>query len=111
MTEPGEEIITGFNRPRPVTDGYVASQYRGLGLGEEPSLADIEPHAVAMMREGKVFEAMGLALGREVFADDVKDDPELAGIALLSYQQPEQGFGCLLLKLTADEARAEQQEG
>ncbi|GEM_PF-4979982 len=96
----------GFNKPRPTDDPYVAKQYDVLGIGDTPSLQDIGPHAISMMREKKVLEAMGLVLGRRLDARDAQTDPDLGLIQRLAMQDPEQAFGGLLLKLTLEELEA-----
>ncbi len=99
----GHTPLSGFNRPRPTQDPYVAEQYERLGIGPAPSLEDIEPHAIDMMRHGRLLEGMGLVLGRGVNAKDLELDEELMSLALVSLNNPEQAFGGLLLKRALDE--------
>lgn len=101
MSDPNE-TLAGFNRPRPTDDSYVNRQYGELGIGSTPSLEDIEPHAIDMMKDGKILEGMGLVLGRRIGAQDVTD-PDLRELASLAVQDPKRAFGCLLLQLARDE--------
>jgi len=97
---------TGMDRPRPTEDTYVLGQYAELGLGKAPSLAEIEPFALEMMRGRKILEGLGLVLGRRVNASD-RSDPDVGTITMLAVQNPDLAFSMLLVKLTADELKAE----
>jgi hypothetical protein len=106
MTDSGE-FLSGASRPRPTEDPFVAGKYQELGLGETPSLTDIKPHALEMMRSLDVFGAMGIVLGREVNAEEARADPELRAIAMTAVQDPEEAYGWLIARLTLEEIEAE----
>jgi hypothetical protein len=97
----------GFNRPRPATTPHIAREYDRLGLGEAPSLEDIEPVAIKMMSDKRIIEAMGLVLGRRIDARETLADPDLLIIGQIALQDPEKAFGGLLMLLTIEELEAE----
>jgi hypothetical protein len=99
------EIQAGFNAPRPTENPYMLDQYARLELGVQPSLADVEPHALQLMESGAVLEGIGLVLGRRVDARDLKEDMVMTQIALTAYGRPQDAMTLLLLKLTAEEAK------
>jgi hypothetical protein len=101
------EVLGGFNSPRPAQDSYIVREYEALGIGSEPSLEAIEPHAIEMLRQGKILEGIQLVLGRRIDAKDTQTDPTLAGIYVLALQTPEEAFGALLLKVATDELASE----
>jgi len=104
-----QEITSGFNRPRVVEDRYVLQQFEELGIGLTPSLEDIEPYAIAMMRNKEILEGMGLVLGRRVDAMEIEEDSILRGIMLSAIQDPESAFGLLLFRLATEDLKAESQ--
>jgi hypothetical protein len=93
---PHEEPLAGFDRPQVPKDNYAAGLYEQFELGSTPSIADIEPIATTLLSHpATTLEGMGLVLGREVGAQELKDDPEL-GLVML-FGQPGEKFGILLL--------------
>jgi hypothetical protein len=85
----------GFTQPLTTEDSYILKMWQEKGLGDHPTLEDIEPVAVQMMREGQVLEAAGLVLARRV---DAKEE----GVTCLFLTTPENAFGILLLKKTEE---------
>lgn len=90
----------GLDVPRPTDDPDIIGQYVALGLGPQPALADIHPHALTLMRQGRIFEALGLVLGYRVERNDVRQDEYLLGAAFLAHSKPEQAFDVLLCRLS-----------
>jgi len=93
-----ESKLTGFDRPTDCDDSYVLHQYQKLGLGENPTLREIEPVAIQMMEDKKFLEAAGLVLGRRVDAQETREGSNLAFISLLAFLNPNNAFGFLLLQ-------------
>jgi hypothetical protein len=93
-------IQAGLDVPRPTDDPYVAGQYAALGLSSQPTLADIHPHALNLMSQGRTFDALGLVLGYRVERTDVRQDEFLLGAAFMAQSEPEQAFGILMHRLS-----------
>jgi hypothetical protein len=78
-----EGSLAGFNRPQTPKDDYAATLYQKFGLGQTPSLEDMEPIATRLLDDPTtIIEGMSLVLGRRVDAREFTEDPEL-GVAML----------------------------
>jgi len=92
------------------SDIPLASQYTEQGLNASPTLDEIEPVALRMMRSGEVLGSMSLVLGRDVAFGDLKADPFIARVARLTGHEPEHAYALLRMKVVienfGDELRA-----
>lgn len=48
-----EVVVLGFQRPQPAKENWVAGLYEKYGLGQAPSLEEIEPKATELLASGR----------------------------------------------------------
>jgi hypothetical protein len=98
--------LSGFEAPQVPQGRWVAGLFEKHGLGETPSLADIEPVAKGLWEDPRTkLEAAELVLGRRVDSGEISADPTLAGeisadptlAAVYLTPDADQAFGLLLL--------------
>lgn len=97
--EKDQSAVSGFEAPRPAKSRTVADLYAKYGLGETPSLEDIEPVAKSLWGNlATRLDATQLVLGRRVDSGEVSEraeDPMLGQVCGLP--DAGQAFGLLLM--------------
>lgn len=85
--------MSGPDDTQPVSDDYTRALYRKHGLGESPTMAEIEPVATKLLEDPvTALEGAALVMGREVMASETKIMEILATPARATVK-----FGLLLL--------------
>lgn len=106
MTQPIQEITSGFEQPRQPQDEWVLQKYQELGLGAVPSLQEIEPVATALLEDITTALTGGeLVLGRRIDSD-VDKEPEVLPILLTPGFTGSERFGLLLMQRETEKMRA-----
>jgi hypothetical protein len=105
MTE--NENIAGFDKPQVPHDEWTAKQYEKHGLGETPSLKEIEPKATELLSNLQTSIAGAeLVLGRRVDGD-LENEPDVLPIIGTPGITAEEKFALLLMQKTIEDIQAE----
>lgn len=89
--------LTGFEAPRTAKDDYALNLWRKHGLGDSPSLAQIEPVAKLLFTEGKILESTAIVLGRRI-------DAKEGVVRLLIFDDAKETFAFLLTQLAIEKS-------
>ena len=96
------EELSPYQKHQTPKDEWTAELYAKHGLGETPSLEEIEPIALVLLSKGDTaLEGAELVLGREV-TGDMEKEPEVVSI-ISSPLDPGNRLALLLLKRTNED--------
>lgn len=93
-----DEQMPAFQRPQQPQDEWSARKYQEFGLGNAPSLEDIEPKATELLGDIRTaLTGAELVLGRRVDGDPDKE-PDVLPIVAAFNLSAEEKFGLLLMQ-------------
>jgi hypothetical protein len=101
---PNQEVdFLSIPRPRPDDDPMLSRIYDEFDLGQNPTLGELKDHVIYLMRERReIIKAMGLVLGRTIFAREVHSDDTLRNACILANDAPETSFDILARRVASE---------